>query len=615
MKKNVIFFRSLIGILPFLFLGTACSSDSDDPEPTPFLTIAEADKAISFTADNAAPLTITVSTNVSDWSASADAANRSWCTVTPNPSDKTISISVSANTGVARTATVTVTAGSLTPVTITVTQAAAGSSPDLPSLTIADEDKNINLNAAGVAQTITVTTNVSDWSATANANWCTAVKGTGTLAISATPNTGAERTATVTVTAGDLTPVIITVTQEAATPSQTINTNFSISGYEGQTLEVAFVDNNTPGSLTLDASGNGVLATTHTQALTIKSIKATEGKDILIGRKEDSGNIILSVDNSTHAVKWRTKTDDNATALIGTAAELSLRFHAEDPVTNYEFEADIDLMDQEWTPVSSLAEGKTVDGQQHKIYNLNITSEETEGYWGIFKQVHGSIINLHIASGTITVTGDSGSSGSNVVGTFAGYLVGQIKGCSNRATVNSNSCGGICGRISVSGKISGCANYGNITSTSRGAAGICYFQNNTSTIEACYNAGTIASTASGTNSYYTGGIVGRFSAGTITSCYNIGTITKKGSSTDTTVGAINGSFSAGNNPVIENCYYSANSYTSAGTSNDTSKTFSEGWPTDNAGINWGVGTTGTDGAYWSSLGTSGTTNYPKLYWE
>jgi hypothetical protein len=369
--------------------------------------------------------------------------------------------------------------------------------------------------------------------------------------------------------------------------------------------------------VTLSAKGNGKLTTSQTSR-TIKSIilKATEGKDILIGRKEDSGNIILSVDNTTHTVKWRKKADEATTALIGTAAELSLGFHAEPAVTKYEFVADIDLMDQQWEPVDSLHATNTVDGQHHKISNLNITSTESKGYWGLFRKVYGSIINLHIASGTIATGGTSASGGLDVVGTFAGYLLenGQIKGCSNRAKVTSNSCGGICGRVSDNAIILGCANYGDITSIVVGAAGISYYQNNTSTIMACYNVGTITATINGSSSYYTGGIVGRLSAGTVTSCYNIGTINKMGTST-TAIGAINGSYTTNNNPTITNCYYSADSYTSAGTSNDTSTTFSAGWPTNDTNKNWGVGTSGTDGAYWSSLGTSGTTDYPKLYWE
>ncbi|KAA6307614.1 hypothetical protein EZS27_040713, partial [termite gut metagenome] len=160
-----------------------------------------------------------------------------------------------------------------------------------------------------------------------------------------------------------------------------------------------------------------------------------------------------------------------------------------------------------------------------------------------------------------------------------------------------------------------CANYGDITSSTIGAAGICYYQNNTTTIGACYNAGTIKAFNNGTGNYFTGGIVGRLSAGTITSCYNTGTIIKTGSSTSITIGTINGSYTAANIITIENCYYSENSYTSAGELNTTSKTFTEAWPTSDDSY-WGVGTSGTEGAYWSSLGTPGsTTDYPKLYWE
>ncbi|KAA6335521.1 hypothetical protein EZS27_016254, partial [termite gut metagenome] len=46
MKKQVVFLKSLIGVLPFLFFGTACS-ESDPEQSDPFLTIQEADKTIA----------------------------------------------------------------------------------------------------------------------------------------------------------------------------------------------------------------------------------------------------------------------------------------------------------------------------------------------------------------------------------------------------------------------------------------------------------------------------------------------------------------------------------------------------------------------------------------
>jgi hypothetical protein len=130
--------------------------------------------------------------------------NASWCNVT-KITDNQLRILVSENTGAsARSAEITVTS-SLVPAAqqpkFTVNQAAASSSD--PFLTIQLADKTIDLAAVATTKTINVETNISDWSVSVdNASWCTAVKGTGTLAITVTKNEGAARTAKVTVKAG-----------------------------------------------------------------------------------------------------------------------------------------------------------------------------------------------------------------------------------------------------------------------------------------------------------------------------------------------------------------------------------------------------------------------------
>ncbi|KAA6325709.1 hypothetical protein EZS27_025108 [termite gut metagenome] len=416
---------------------------------------------------------------------------------------------------------------------------------------------------------------------------------------------------------------------EPAAASETGETgpfNFSITGYEGQIITVTF-DGNATEDVTLSANGNGKLTNSQTPR-TIKSIKlkATGGKDILIGRKEDSGNIILSVDNSTHAVKWRTKTDNNATALIGTAAELLLKFNAPTAVTTYEFEADIDLMDQQWEPVATLS--KNIDGKGHKIYNLNMTLDfggaTTSGsaYGGLFRKYSGTLSNLHIASGTISSTGISAVNAGGVAA-FTGLLEssGQIIGCSNTAKVTGNmNVAGICARVgNTNSKIIACANYGKITATdSSGAGGICYYFNSGS-ITACYNTGEISASYVGSHRY-AGGIAARFSDNTtISASYNTGTIIPTGDSPEKETGAINGS-NSGDNTIAES-YYSASSSTygagaTSTTTTGTAKEFSSAnWP-ESTDSNWGTGD-GTNGNYWKNIGSwnAGTPTYPTLYWE
>lgn len=72
---------------------------------------------------------------------------------------------------------------------------------------------SVELDETGSSgKTVTVTTDESVISAVSNASWCTATVSEKTITIKATANSGAERTASVTVTAGS-TKGMITVTQ------------------------------------------------------------------------------------------------------------------------------------------------------------------------------------------------------------------------------------------------------------------------------------------------------------------------------------------------------------------------------------------------------------------
>ncbi|KAA6348812.1 hypothetical protein EZS27_003790 [termite gut metagenome] len=331
--------------------------------------------------------------------------------------------------------------------------------------------------------------------------------------------------------------------------------DITVPAYASQTIEVTLIDDEeATGSadepekvqVQLDNAGKGSL---WIGDKVIKSIeKISGGTPILIGRKkagESKITVELNVDGS-HKVQWRTKEGDNTTALIGTAAELLLKFTgAPSTITTYIFEADIDLMSQTWVPVSSFT--KIIDGNGHKIHNLKITEDFTTGSnSGIFRSVSGTIQNLHIASGEILATnvGDS-----KYVAVFAGYLNGgEIIGCSNRAKVKSEkNAGGICGWFST-GNIINCTNYGDVTVTDTKAAGICCYLNSTGKIQECLNVATITGNTNvggicseihQTNAEITacankgkviatssgaGGICHLLYYGTIKACYNTGTI-------------------------------------------------------------------------------------------
>ena len=73
--------------------------------------------------------------------------------------------------------------------------------------------------AATESYDVVVTTNQQPWNATSNQTWCTITKGTNQFTVKASANTGAIRTATITVTAGNAPNVTITVTQASGYPN------------------------------------------------------------------------------------------------------------------------------------------------------------------------------------------------------------------------------------------------------------------------------------------------------------------------------------------------------------------------------------------------------------
>ena len=150
-----------------------------------------------------------------------------------------------------------------------------------------------------------------------------------------------------------------------------------------------------------------------------------------------------------------------------------------------------------WTPIgnsNNMYQG-TFDGNCKTISNLyiNATSDDT-GFFGYAGA--GSIKNITFnnakvnSSGNNTgiLAGDAGSciieniktlancsvKGQTYVGGIAGYSIGNIINCENRATVNGGSIlGGVVGIYSGSGNsITSCANYGVVTGTGNEVGGM-----------------------------------------------------------------------------------------------------------------------------------------------
>ncbi len=202
---NKLFATSLFAVLPLLV--SSCSdSNSDTPTPPPAqVTITATPQSVTSGYD-AFETTVTV-TSTADWAIASDA---SWCTVTPTGGSKgqatNVKVKLTSNGGATtRTATLTVKSGGKE-LAIPVSQEAR------PTLSVSTA--KVSFGAQESTTTITVDA-YTDWSVSCDADWCAVTPtsgegGSATVTLSATANTtSAERNATLTFKAGDLTSEVI----------------------------------------------------------------------------------------------------------------------------------------------------------------------------------------------------------------------------------------------------------------------------------------------------------------------------------------------------------------------------------------------------------------------
>lgn len=155
--------------------------------------------------------TFTVTSNT-DWTVSCDVT---WCNVTIYGSGNGLLTAVyEENLSVTtRVAHITVTVSGLSPVTVTLTQSGAA-----PILAVQPSNQDVSAEAGTTDFTVTSNTN---WTASSDATWCVSTpagSGNGTIIANYDMNeTNAQRMATILVTVTGLTPIPVTVTQEAST--------------------------------------------------------------------------------------------------------------------------------------------------------------------------------------------------------------------------------------------------------------------------------------------------------------------------------------------------------------------------------------------------------------
>lgn len=218
----------------------------------------------------------------------------------------------------------------------------------------------------------------------------------------------------------------------------------------------------------------------------------------------------------------------------------------------------------------------TFDGNGYAIKNLymNFSITGKEVFIGLFKNNRGTIKNLGVVNGNMSVAASAKSNyphcsaiAGGIVGSNGGIIINCYNSCNVSATASVSSynahattnVGGIAG-MNSSGTISNCYSTGKISAMlpigqyNNDVGGI-VGMNISGLIDNCYNTGTVSGD-------YSGGIAGKsYSDATITNCHNTGTILAKSDST-ARAGGIVGENGVSNKVIngdyrdckVENCY-------------------------------------------------------------
>jgi hypothetical protein len=358
-------------------------------------------------------------------------------------------------------------------------------------------------------------------------------------------------------------------------------------GYEGA-LHVIYTDDSFEDTT---VPAYGYIQLTGGAGKTIKSITLTDvsSAPVLIGRKT-SDPFVLKF-NGSGGIVFR-DADASGFVPIGSYAEFQKIYEG-----NYKQEADLDLMNIEWTPINSF--GGKFDGGGHTIDNLKVTSGTSIGLF-CFVRNNSTLSNIHISSGVVSSSFQAGG----LVGQVSSSGISVIN-CSNNARITSSSAGNIGGIVGVcangtgnTNTIIGCKNTGDIVSAGNYAGGITGATNSTCKIIACYNTGDVSGGG------YIGGICG-YNQGVITACYNRGQVT--GSSSVGSVAGVKGTITASYWEDVSGG--ATESDAGASQFGDAGSSFTP-WP--DASINTGDPSNAWSGTYWKPFVAG---EYPKLVWE
>ncbi|MDR1807622.1 MAG: BACON domain-containing protein [Propionibacteriaceae bacterium] len=209
---------------------TTDTPTTTDPTPEPpaptTLKLSRAKYTHNYKADKA---TVKVTTNAESFTIAAD---QDWVTLSAasGVSGDRVTINLADNLGDARTATITVTAGDQT-ATIAVSQGAAPA-------TIIVGSETLEVEWGGATAGVSVETNQPTWAATSNKDWVTVTVDPAATAVTLTvaENTGAARTATVTVKAGNAKETI--KVKQAAGPVLKLSKKLWTADNAGETVTI-----------------------------------------------------------------------------------------------------------------------------------------------------------------------------------------------------------------------------------------------------------------------------------------------------------------------------------------------------------------------------------------
>ncbi|MBV3637503.1 fimbrillin family protein [Bacteroides cellulosilyticus] len=400
----------------------------------------------------------------------------------------------------------------------------------------------------------------------------------------------------VATTLGPVSKVIINGNEYAATAVGGSNNKYILNGLRKIPEPLASFDVYITDNQAKAESKEQLLVSATTTGLTVDATALTVALPLSAGGMEGAG---------TEADPYQVTTSPQ---LRGVGMEGTENNSAE---TEYYVQThDIDLnMYADWKPVKS---GLLYDGKGFKISNL----KSTRG--GIFSYSGGTIQNVHLASGEITVSGK----------TFGGIVnISDRSGCkilkcSNAATIVSTNGGDVGGIVGSGGHsiIEYCKNSGNITVDvyGGGIAGITWGNQidpgnagMDTEIRYCYNIGTIVKSNARRTDGDCGGILSRLVRTLVMEyCYNAGQIIDDGSNNKvgSLTGELDNSYSKNNYGISvasSKLHYSTNNGFS---SNDTFfDTASNQWPVYSTDPSNGWGS-----AHWKSYSQG---EYPKLLWE